>query len=326
MEYSPLSHISFAFAELKAGKEAGSLTPIFSGPPTEADTRRAHHMAEQLQKMEPDVQRRLFMLLGMRASTIPWRAIHPSWLIYLMRSWPAQWRLWALETLPQETRARAQKSSPTTVTILNGRTPAWWPMWLSECAKNKFKYPEVSPWKKGPTESDLPSSLWEFDDSDVITLLRAHGTFGIVSCMRKLPRADAQQLMWQLPEDIQSVAADIVKMKKWVDDSFWLIIYEEMRTAHPVLQDLLLWIGLSDWLRCGIQDLQAVNFKRLAYRLPRTLGRWILQKIDTPPTWAALPVLPSIEGWKKQLKELIRDLRKKGRIRYERPSSGASKS
>jgi len=317
MGYSPLGHLAFHYAELasKAGAHGGRL--LYHEQPSEDDSRRARRMAEQLFKMEPDVQRQLFVLLRLKASTIPWRSIHPSWLTNLMKPWPVSWRLWTLGCLPPDVSSRVQKSSPTTMRVVGGRAPVWWSVWLSDHVRERFGYPDVSPWEKGLHESDLPGTLWETEDIDIVVILRAHGTFGLVSCLRKLARSEAQALMWQLPPDAQPIATEVVQSKKWVDDPFWTHVYEEMKASHPALKDRLLWMAWADWLRCATQDRQGPALRRLIYRLPRPLGSWALQQLETPPSWISMPIQQGVDEWKKQLKMLARDLHAKGQIRLD---------
>lgn len=322
--YSPAGQLSFWYASIKT-KPAVELNPLES-PPQESDARRARHMAEQIAGMGPEMQRQLLRILRGKTAAIPWRSIHPSWIRSLIREWPAQWRLWALESLPSDARDLLQKSiqasshgRPQTKpfaqhrpVFLDGHVPVWWPAWFGSAVKRALRYPDLPPWGK-PT--DLPGSLWQEDSHDLLLILRLHGTSGLVACLKKLPRTEGQQLIWQLPSDYQSVATEVVQAKKWLDDPFWPAIFNELGALFPVLADRLVFMAMADWIRCGRQQGQDAIMRRLVFRLPRKYGKWMLQQLDSSPEWANTPVQPSVDFWKQKLQDLIQTLRQGGRIR-----------
>ncbi|GBC84151.1 hypothetical protein HRbin11_00573 [bacterium HR11] len=76
----------------------------------------------------------------------------------------------------------------------------------------------------------------------------------------------------------------------------------------------MIWMGLADWVRAGLQQGQDVLLRRLAYRLPRSLGEWLLHQMGARPPWVSLPVQPDLAHWRQQLAELIQALSRRGRI------------
>ncbi len=312
---NPLTDLAFVYAALKVRSDVRTGTPFQSGS-SEAYAQRARRMAEQIYGMAPAAQAQILRILRLKSATVPWSAIHPSWLGALLQNWPAPWRLWTLESLPPNLRGRLQKMfpPPETPVIIYGSVPSWWGPWLSMYVKARLDYPDLPPWEKASFVEQLPGSLWEADDRDVIVILRFYGTWGLVNCLRKLPRSEAQALIWRLPVDLQGVAMELAQARKWSDDPFWPTIYAELSESQASLEAVLIWMGLADWIRAGLQEEQEILLRRLAYRLPRNLGEWLLRQMRDRPPWSALPVQPDPAHWRQQLAELIQTLSQQGRI------------
>ncbi len=338
--HSPVSQFSFWYAALKTRSElTPAELPEFLRTSSESDAKRAHHMAEQLAGMDPDVRRQLIGIIRDKVSAVPWSAIHPSWIRSLIRDWPPQWRFWALECLPAATRELLQKSiqkgthirtqgvrSPLSKpVVVDGHVPAWWPAWFGNHVRRTLKYPDLPPWTKSSADAELPGGLWEMDDNDLVLILRLHGTSGFVGCLRKLPRAEGQQLIWQLPTEFQSVASEVVQGKKWISDPFWPQVFTELKDEFPAVGDRLVWMALADWTRVGLQQAQGPLLRRMAYRLHRKYGKWMLRKMETSPEWIALPVQPGIDAWRQTLQDLIQTLRQAGRIQPAAESEGTAR-
>jgi hypothetical protein len=64
-------------------------------------------------------------------------------------------------------------------------------------------------------------------------------------------------------------------------------------------------MALADWLRVGLQRGQERSLRRLAFRLPRRWGEWMLRVMDERPDWLGRPVLPSGEAWDASLSSLL---------------------
>jgi hypothetical protein len=60
-------------------------------------------------------------------------------------------------------------------------------------------------------------------------------------------------------------------------------------------------MALADLVRCGLQQDQEPHLRRLAYRLPRRWGAWLLEQIEELPEWTTLEPQPSLEAWKQDL-------------------------
>jgi hypothetical protein len=312
---NPLRDLAFSYAARKVGTGLPVELPGRSGPP-DAYTQRVCRMAEQIHGMAPAAQAQVLRILRLKSATVPWSALHPSWLGALMEAWPASWRLWALESLPPGLRGRLQKmfDPPEAPVIVVGTAPSWWNPWFGTYVKTRLDYPDLPPWEKASLLERLPGSLWELDDRDVVVILRFYGTWGLVNCLRKLPRSEAQQLIWRLPVDLQGVAMELAQARKWSDDPFWPAIYAELTEAPADLETCLARMGLADWVRAGLQQEQDVLLRRLAYRLPRSLGQWLLRQMEARPAWVNLPLTPDPERWRQPLVELMQVLHRQGRI------------
>jgi hypothetical protein len=239
-----------------------------------------------------------------QSSILPWSAIHPSWLEPVLASYPAQWRLWALALLPGPVRARLEEDrgeGPST--LLAGRAPSWWPAFFSSDVRGRLGYPDRLPWPD--PSAGLPGTLWESPDVDFARLLAVWGTRGIVSAAWRMPRAKAQEVLWQLPAQCQAVAQETASRRLWNDDPFWPEILERLAGEYPGLEARLFRMALADWLRAGLQRGQGPSLVRLACRLPRRWGEWMRRTMDERPDWLDRPVLPSAEAWDASLSSLL---------------------
>ena len=298
--YSPFAHLAFWYAALGAASAPPAYP--FAGP--EVEDEPARRFAARLRQAPPASRAPLMSVLRGQSSILPWSAIHPSWLEPILASYPAQWRLWALAILPGPVRARLEEDrgeGPST--LLAGRAPSWWQAFFSSEVRDRLGYPDRLPW---PDPSALlPGALWERSDVDFARLLAVWGTRGIVSAVWRMPRAKAQGVLWQLPAQCQAVAQETASRRLWNDDPFWPEILERLAGEHPELEARLFRMALADWLRVGLQRGQEPGLRRLAYRLPRRWGEWMLHTMDERPDWLGRPVLPSVEAWDASLSSLL---------------------
>jgi hypothetical protein len=298
--YSPFAHLAFWYAALEA-PSAPPAYPFAEPPVPDEPVRR---LAARLRQAPPASRAPLVSVLRGQSSTLPWSAIHFSWLEPILAAYPAQWRLWALALLPGPVRARLEEDrSEGPSTLLAGRAPSWWPAFLSSDVRARLAYPDRPPWREASTE--LPASLWERADVDFARLLGVWGTRGIVSAAWRLPRAKAQDLLWQLPAQCQAVAQETASRRRWHDDPFWPEILERLAEEHPEMEARLFRMALADWLRVGRQRGQEHGLRRLAFRLPRRWGEWMLRVLDERPDWLDRPVLPSVAAWDASLSSLL---------------------
>jgi hypothetical protein len=298
--YSPFAHLAFWYAAL------GTASPPPACPfvPPDVEDEPARRFAARLRQAPPASRAPLLSVLRGQSSILPWSAIHPSWLEPLLASYPAQWRLWALALLPGPVRARLEEDrgeGPST--LLAGRAPSWWPVFFSSDVRKRLGYPDRLPWPD--PSAGLPGTLWESPDVDFARLLAVWGTRGIVSAAWRMPRAKAQEILWQLPAQCQAVAQETASRRLWNDDPFWPEILERLAGEHPELEARLFRMALADWLRVGLQRGQEPSLRRLAYRLPRRWGEWMLRTMDERPDWLDRPVLPSGEAWDASLSSLL---------------------
>jgi len=303
---SPLRWISATYAA-KVSEHAQSLpAPCLEDAPAEADARRMQRMVEQLVEMPSKTRQELFQLLRWKARAVPWSAIHPSWILPLFDALPGGWRLWAVASLPPEIRGQFARADGETVILSPGKPPPWWIGWIADHVRESLDYPEFAPWERGG--EDALRSLWEHEQAELERLLRAHGATGLVACIRKMPRPEAQQLLWQVPADLEPLVADTVQSQKWVDDPFWTTILAEFEALSPDVGGRLFWMGFADVLRYGNQSDASAHLRRLAFRLPREAGHWALEQLRSRPAWLALPLQPSVEHWKERFQALRDEL------------------
>lgn len=294
---SPLAHVSFWYTALGAPvDERLAAYPFAEG----GDDARARALARQLRETPPNTRRPLLEVLRARASAVPFSAIHPSWLEPLLAGYPPQCRLWALGSLPASLKERLDEDrAQGDPALLASRAPAWWPAWFAADVKRRLGYPDPDPWAgDGP---ELPGRLWERSEAELTRLLAVHGTRGFVSGLRRLPRAEAQQWMWRLPPQCQGVAQETVERGLIVDDPFWPEIFKALEAEFPALEARLFRAALADWLRAGAQQGQDPALRRLAFRLPRRWGEWMLEALESRPAWIDMPVRPSLEAWSDAL-------------------------
>jgi len=297
---SPFARLAFWYAALGTSPDPPAC-PFVERP--EADE-PARSFAARLRQAPAPARAPLMSVLRAQASVLPWSAIHPSWLEPILAGYPAQWRLWALALLPGPARSRLEEDrgeGPST--LLAGRAPSWWPAFFSADVRDRLAYPERPPWPDG--EASLPGSLWERPDVDFARVLAVWGTRGIVAAAWRLPRARAQDLLWQLPAQCQAVAEETASRRLWNDDPFWPEILERLADEHPRLETRLFRMALADWLRAGLQREQEPSLRRLAFRLPRRWGEWMLRALDERPDWLGRPVLPDVAAWEASLSSVL---------------------
>jgi hypothetical protein len=298
--YSPFAHLSFWYAALGTSSVPAAYPFAEESGPDDA----VRQFAARLRQAPPASRAPLMSVLRGQSSILPWSAIHPSWLEPILGAYPAQWRLWALSLLPGTVRSRLEEDrgeGPST--LLAGRAPSWWPAFFSSDVRGRLAYPDRPPWPDGAAE--LPGALWERSDVDFARLLAVWGTRGIVAAAWRLPRAKAQDLLWQLPAQCQAVAQETASGRLWNDDPFWPEILERLAEEHPEMETRLFRMALADWLRVGLQRGQEPSLRRLGYRLPRRWGEWMLRTMDERPEWLGRPVLPSAAAWDASLSSLL---------------------
>jgi hypothetical protein len=294
---SALSHVAFWYTALGA---PGQSLPARSPLAPEAEDRRAQELARRLRQTPPERRGPLVEVLRARAALLPWSQIHPSWLEPIFLTLPPQWRLWALAALPPELRERLDEDrSSGDSAILAPRAPSWWPAFFSAHVKHALAYPELEPWASEGEE--LPGRLWEWPEGELTRLLAVHGTRGFVSALRSMDRAEAQQWMWRLPPQCQPLAQETVTRSLFYEDPFWAVIFRALEAEFPALEARIFRAALADWLRAGRQQGCEPALRRLAFRLPRRWGEWMLARLDTAPEWMEMPVVPSLAEWARAL-------------------------
>ena len=298
--YRPFAHLAFWYAALGTSSEPPAYPFVEA---TDGDD-PARAFAARLRQAPAASRAPLMSVLRGQASILPWSAIHSSWLEPILAGYPAQWRLWALALLPGPVRSRLEEDrgeGPST--LLAGRAPSWWPAFFSDDVRSRLDYPDRPPWPDGVAA--LPGSLWERSDVDFARVLAVWGTRGIVAAAWRLPRATAQELLWQLPAQCQAVAQETASNRLWNDDPFWPEILDGLAEEYPHLEARLFRMALADWVRVGLQRGQEPSLRRLAYRLPRRWGEWVRRTLDGRPEWLGRPVLPSVEAWDASLSSLL---------------------
>jgi hypothetical protein len=300
--YSPFAHLSFWYSAL-GGLVANPPKAYPFGDPETLDP-PVRRVAQRLHETPVGLRSSLLSVLRGQASVLPWSAIHPSWLEPILADYPAQWRLWALALLPGPLRARLEEDrGQGSSTLLAGRAPSWWPAFFAAEVRHRLDYPDLLPWQGA--RAGLPGILWERSDTDLARLLAVHGTRGLVSAVRRLPRGEAQALLWRLPAQCQPVAQEAVARRLWSDDPFWPEILERLEGEFPELEARVFRMALADWLRVGLQRGQGRTLRRLAIRLPRRWGDWMRRVMDERPDWLQRPVVPSPEAWDGALGALL---------------------
>jgi hypothetical protein len=292
--YSPFAHLGFWHAAASSPDDAPPAYP-FVAPGSEANDDAARRLAAQLQASEPEARRELLSVLHGRSALLPWLSLHPSWLEDILADAPASWRGWALAVLPAALREAlagdgARPDTP---------PPPWWPGWFTGHVKRRLGYPDLPPW---PVSAELPGALWESDMATLNRLVAVWGTRGFISAVRALPRAEAQRWIWALPSACRPVADQTVRERRWSEDPFWPDVFAALAPEFPEAEPRLLRMALGDLMRAGVQQQQEIELRRLAFRLPRRWGAWMLVELAARPAWLAHPVLPSLEAWREALR------------------------
>jgi hypothetical protein len=300
---SPFARLSFYYAA-SAAPEPPPAYPFAKDPAADAGAER---LAASLRRAKDAQRGPLIRVLQAQAALLPWSAVHPSWLEDVLADCRPQWRVWALHVLPAALRARLQadRAEAPGADLHEAQPPAWWAEWFAAHVKRRLAYPDLDPWEAyaapSSPEGALPGSLWEHDEGELTRVLALHGTRGFVSAVRQLPREEAQQWMWQLPAQCQGVAQDTVAQRRWSDDPFWPAVFRDLAEEFPEVEARLFRIALADWLRAGVAQGQELPLRRLAFRLPRRWGEWMLRELVARPEWLSLPVLPSLTVWRQRL-------------------------
>lgn len=303
--YSPFAHVAFWYVALGEGGANRPLTYPFGGPDALANEEPARRLAERLRQHGAEERKPLLRVLYGKASVLPWSALHPSWLHDVLTECRPQWRLWALDGLPPDLRAALEEGGPEAEapSLLEGEVPGWWPAFFSAHVKERLGYPDLPPWE---TATHFPGRLWEQGAAELTRLLAFHGTRGLVSSLRLLPRPEASRLIGQVPPECQVLAQATVRNKDWSEDPFWPRIFQELESDSPDLTSRLFRAALADCVRAGIQQGQRAPLHRLAFRLPRDWGLWLRLQLEDPPAWTEMPVLPSLEDWQRRIEQLLR--------------------
>jgi hypothetical protein len=291
--YSPFAHLGFWHAA------ASSTDPPpqypFAPPGNEANDESARHLASQLQASDPAARQELLGVLHGRSALLPWLSLHPSWLADILADAPPSWRGWALAGLPAGLREPLREEGSTS---FDTRPPPWWPAWFTTHVKRRLGYPDLPPW---PVSGELPGLLWESDEATLNRLLAVWGTRGFISAVRALPREEAQQWIWALPTACREVADQTVRERRWSEDPFWPEVFAALAAEFPEAEARLLRMALADLMRAGVQQRQEIELRRLAFRLPRRWGAWMLVELAARPEWLTRPVLPSLDAWREAL-------------------------
>jgi hypothetical protein len=295
--YSPFAHLSFWHAAASSSTEPPPVYP-FATPGSETNDAAARHLASQLQASEPEARRELLSVLHGRSALLPWSSLHPSWLADILADAPPSWRGWALAVLPTALREPLETDRPGSEAAPPA-PPSWWPAWFTTHVKRRLGYPDLPPW---PVSTELPGSLWESAETTLSRLLAVWGTRGFISALRALPREEAQQWIWALPPACRPVADQTVSERRWSEDPFWPEVFAALADEFPEAEARLIRMALADLMRAGVQQQQEIELRRLAFRLPRRWGAWMLVELAARPHWLTQPVLPSIETWRGALK------------------------
>jgi len=296
--YSPFAHLSFWHAAASSSAKPPPEYP-FASPGSVANDAAARRLASQLQSSEPEARRELLSVLHGRSALLPWSSLHPSWLADILADAPASWRGWALAVLPTALREPLELDRPAEgLPSPDTPPPSWWPAWFTTHVKRRLGYPDLPPW---PVSAELPGSLWESDEATISRLLAVWGTRGFISALRALPREEAQQWIWALPPACRPVADQTVRERRWSEDPFWPEVFGALAAEFPEAEPRLLRMALADLMRAGVQQEQEIELRRLAFRLRRRWGAWMLVELAARPDWLTRPVLPSIDGWREAL-------------------------
>jgi hypothetical protein len=228
---------------------------------------------------------------------LPWSSLHPSWLADILSDAPASWRGWARAILPAALREPLE-DGPGAGVPEDTSPPSWWAAWFTTHVKRRLGYPDLPPW---PVSAELPGSLWELDEAVLSRLLAVWGTRGFISALRALPREEAQPWIWALPPACRPVADQTVSERRWSEDPFWPEVFAALAEEFPEAEARLIRMALADLMRAGVQQGQETELRRLAFRLPRRWGAWMLVELAARPDWLARPIVPSIETWRTAL-------------------------
>ena len=297
--YSPFAHLSFWYAAASSPADPPPVYP-FAAPGSEAGDAAARRLAAQLGAGDGAAGRELLEVLHGRSALLPWSALHPSWLADILADASPSWRSWALAVVPAALR---EKLPPGASGIAGAEphgpaAPSWWSGWFTAHVKRRLGYPDLPPW---PAPAELPGSLWEREEPEISRMLAVWGTRGFISAVRTLPRTEAQEWLWALPPACHELADETVKQRFWSEDPFWPEVFQALATEFPEAEARLFRMALADLMRAGVQQSQESELRRLAFRLPRRWGGWMLVELAARPAWLERPVLPSLEAWRDEV-------------------------
>ena len=225
---------------------------------------------------DPESRRRLFHWMRHRLETLPWHAIHPTWLLPLIRSWPAPWPAWVCAWVPESLRSFLMRAIPVDEASIPPPTsiPPFWKRWMVTYLRRRLGYPDPWPWERPTPDACMPGSLWVLDSTSLMDLLRLHGALGPTT---------------------------------WSRDPLWTVAFRELVTCASSSERLTCALALADWVRCAIHRCQVDSLRRLLLRLPRPIGILGIRWLHRPPPWTLLPV-PDPEAWDIHMQSHLRRL------------------
>jgi len=240
-------------------------------------------------------------------SRVPWARIHPTWVKHALEDCPRPWLPWAVDTLPAKLRVLVQQAASGEARVIGSAPPAWWGAWMERRAHRRLGVPPTLPAERGANAADDAfEELLHGRSVPLRAVLTTLGVVGFVSHLRTLPRPEQQKLVWDLPTELQSVAARLIERKRWVEDPFWTTAFTEVGSGFQKPLDRMLHLGIADVVRAGVQSGRRGDLRSLALRLPRGLGAWLLEQVAAAPEWTTMPVQPSFDEWNGKLLDLVR--------------------
>ncbi len=253
--------------------------------------------------MPVELRNQLLHILRMKSSTLPWTAIHSSWLYTLLSPMPPVCAIWSLETLPSRVRETLYTEFSELRTTPGGPPPAWWTRWLAWWLRRCMDYPELPPWDHPEPPRHLPGAFWQKDAAWTLRILHRYGLVRWLQRLRYLPREEAQRQIWALPPDLARAALQLADEKPWLEDDFWPDIGSALSLDTLPIEKQMVRIAIADWVRAGCQLGQDATLLRLAYRLPREIGQWVRADLTAP--WRNTPIRPDPVTWQQRLAEWI---------------------
>lgn len=307
MELGPIGLVGFALAARHHGGQA--LEPIDAGDAADANARtRAAQTAERIAALPVENRRLVLDRLHAGEARVPWARVHPTWVRHTLEDCPGPWLPWAVDSLPAKVRVLVQQAASGGLRVIGNTPPDWWRAWMERRAHRRLRVPQTLPAERAANAAadDALEELLHGRNVPLRAALTTLGVVGFVSHLRTLPRPDQQRLLWELPTELQAVAARLIERKGWVEDPFWTVVFADSSTRFAKPLDRMLHLGLADVARAGIQSGRQGDLRALALRLPRAIGAWLLEQIAAGPEWTALAVQPSFAEWNARLLDLVR--------------------